>query len=1122
MKKAQGPIGHGGGGGSADDAHPDEAPALLAGFPSMPADGPADGLFPPPQGGDEACWLWETGPDLRFSRLSGNYLAATGMPPETVIGRFRFDFMEQARHGNHNVLAHLHDLQQRRPFRDFVYELKDGPAFCRWVSTSGEPQFDAQGDFTGYRGVARNITAMVAQVQDFMPASQAAVREARQAMTALNAISDALCLYDENDVLILYNEALLQIYCGLGDVFRAGISFSQILDAGLSRGLWDKGGLSDEGWRAAILEARRNSNGDPVLIRFASGRMVLQRSIRTDTGMLISTCSDVTELESSKARTHQLRLDLERTVDLLDMAIVIVDEALNTELINRAFRKLWNLSRDQAETGCAFRTLLEADRHTAVCGDDDAWEDYVSRRLSEIRAGGVAPREFRRGDGRTMIYSVTALSGGRRLISYYDVTALKERERALGESTRENELFRSLIDNVPVSIYAKHADLRQFYVNRGWSELTGISREDALGRTDMELFGVHGREMTESDLAVLRTGQTQEGEETVIAADGAVRHQFARKSAMTASDGSLYLIGSTTDITELKQREAELEEARRRAELADRAKSEFLANMSHEIRTPMNGVLGMAELLSKTELDQKQRTFTDIITKSGNALLAIINDILDFSKIDAGQMVLDPAPFQLGEIVDDALALVVARAREKDVELVVRVEPGLEGCFIGDAARIRQILLNLLGNAVKFTDHGHVLVDVAGEDQGDRTKLHFSVTDTGIGIPAGKLASVFDKFSQVDGSSTRRHEGTGLGLAISSRLVALMDGEIGVESEPGRGSTFWFEIALEKGSRIVAKPAPPVDVSGARVLIIDDNAVNRAILTEQMQSWGFDSCAAANGVEGLKVLEAAAARDMGVECIVLDYQMPGMSGPDVARVVRASSAFHDIPVLLLTSVDHSVADPSCRDLDVHAHLTKPVRSSALLDVLVDAIQRRRGLPADEVPQEGGEPSQAHLSPDPAGAAESAGVPGPGRADRTQAGRLDILVAEDNEVNQLVFTQILSESGYSFEIVANGKLAVEAFPALRPRMILMDVSMPQMNGYEATARIRESEAAGVSHVPIVGVTAHALKGDREHCLESGMDDYLPKPVSPRALMAKLERWLGQSSSAEYEEQETGRG
>jgi PAS domain S-box-containing protein len=1061
-------------------------------------------------------WSWETGPDLRFIRFSDNYLAATGIPPENMIGRLRFDFMDQVRHGNEKAIAHLNDLQSHKAFRDFVYELKNGTQQCRWISTSGEPCFDADGRFTGYRGTARNITAIAEQVRDLVPAPATAVRETRQALAALNAINEAMCLYDENDVLVLHNDALLRLYCSLADVIRPGISYSDILDAGLERGVWDTEGLEGPVWRDNMLQARASASDQSSLIRFTNGRVLLSRAIRTDTGMRISTCSDVTELEGHKAealraeaRSRALRFDLEMMVNSLDMAIVIVDEHLNVELINNAFWKLWNLSPAQVG-GDAFRALLEADRHTGIYGvEDREWEEYVAGREAEIRSGKVLPREFRRADGLTMIYSVTALSGGRRLISYYDITALKDREEALRATMRENELFRGLIDNVPVSIYAKHEDLRLFYVNRGWTELTGISATEAVGKTDMELFGIHGREMTGSDLAVLRTGDTQEGEEMVVGADQKVRYQFARKSAMKASDGSCYLIGSTTDITELKLREAELVDARQRAEQADRTKSEFLANMSHEIRTPMNGVLGMAELLSKTDLDPKQKTFTDIIVKSGNALLSIINDILDFSKIDAGQMVLERASFEVGEVVEDAVALVAARAREKDVELVVRLEPGMETCFLGDAGRIRQILLNLLGNAVKFTDHGHVLVDVSACQADGPATLHFAVTDTGIGIPSDKLAMVFDKFSQVDGSSTRRHEGTGLGLAISSRLVALMGGEIGVESEAGRGSTFWFDIPLEKGSRAAAGPVPPVDVTGARVLIIDDNAVNRAILTEQMQAWAFDSCAAANGVEGLKVLKAAVARGLGVECIVLDYQMPGMNGPDVAAAVRSDPGLRDVPIILLTSVDHSIADPQCRDLGIHAHLTKPVRSSTLLQTMVEAIQRQRGFSISDAAEQSPEPASEAVEPVREAVPAATSI----LHGEAQDDRLDILVAEDNEVNQLVFTQILCDSGYSFEIVGNGRLAVEAFHRMRPRMILMDVSMPQMNGYEATGRIRMSEGPDGAHVPIVGVTAHALKGDRERCLECGMDDYLPKPVSPRALMAKLERWLGPSGAAE---------
>ncbi|ODT31991.1 MAG: hybrid sensor histidine kinase/response regulator [Kaistia sp. SCN 65-12] len=965
----------------------------------------------------------------------------------------------------------------------------------------------------------------------------------------------------------------------------------------------------------------------------------------------------------------QLLSDLQRTIDSVEMGIVVVDADLNTELINRAFYRSWNMTPEQVPLGVPFRRLIEFDHSNGLedVGDEN-WEAYVTARLAEIRAGDVAPRELKRADGRGTIYSVTALSGGKRLLTYYDVTEMqsreaelakalekaklaeaalrdsmrqidlfrhvmdelpvaafiksddltiefvnkawcamtgiakdeavgrtdgelfpaedaqnymhadsevgvtgkvmeveepivhrdgtvrqamtrksrlvasdgsvhlvgsstditevKARERALEESMRENEVFRSLIDNVPVSIYAKRSDLRQFYVNKGWCELTGYSKQEAIGKTDIEIFGAEGEPFVESDLAVLRTGETQEVEETVTAADGTRRYQFARKGAMIASDGSLYLIGSTTDITELKEREAELQEARQRAVLADRAKSEFLANMSHEIRTPMNGVLGMAELLAKSDLDAKQKTFTDIIVKSGNALLTIINDILDFSKIDAGQLVLDPAPFSLAEAIEDVATLVSTRAKEKDLELIVRIEPGLDRLFVGDVGRIRQIVTNLLGNAVKFTDEGHVLVDVCGEHVTKGTKLHISVTDTGIGIPEEKRRLIFEKFSQVDASSTRRHEGTGLGLAITSRLVGLMGGEIGVDSAEGKGSTFWFTITLPNAEQGGTRRIAPIDVTGARVLVVDDNAVNRSILTEQMAAWKFDSCAAASGEEGLKVLIAAAAYDVPVDCIVLDYQMPGMSGSEMAAIVRRTEALADTPIIMLTSVDQSLAKTSYRDLDIDAHLIKPARSSALLEALVGTIQRHRAKsspdsPAIEAPghaEEGeraddavAEPGHATqvLAPQrqPLLRPRAAIVPGDGR-------QLDILVAEDNEVNQMVFTQILSETGYSFEIVGNGRKALAAYARLKPLMILMDVSMPEMSGHEATAEIRRIEEESGAHVPIVGVTAHALKGDRQRCLEAGMDDYLSKPISPKALLEKVRRWLGKENGAPY--------
>lgn len=619
-------------------------------------------------------------------------------------------------------------------------------------------------------------------------------------------------------------------------------------------------------------------------------------------------------------------------------------------------------------------------------------------------------------------------------------------------------------------------------------------------------------------------------------------------------------------ISRLQDKTRETNAALVKAKAADRAKSEFLATMSHEIRTPMNGVLGMAELLTRTELDTRQRTFTDIILKSGNALLEIINDILDFSKIDAGQMVLCPKSFNLVDTTEDVATLMSSRVVEKDIELVVRIAPGLPDRLIGDPGRIRQVLTNLVGNAVKFTEQGHVMVEItwrdaespqqqAGDDSepARRLAISFAVRDTGIGIPEDKIEAVFDKFSQVDGSSTRKHEGTGLGLAIATRLVDLMGGRIGVESTPGEGSTFSFEIEMDVDeSAKQSAESPAAALPGRRVLVIDDNAINRMILTEQMRDWGFDCVAVESGEIGLDLLRhARSSLGIGIDLLVLDFQMPGMTGAEVARAIRSDPLIADTPILVLSSIDQADQLEALDNLDIYAQLTKPVRTAQLRQTVQSALQKalRRPTQAPPVTQaplmaESSAPTDTALPP-PVAVAVSGSTPAPSRlaeqpedharmqpavqadalvdaqapiaaqtpvsAQEPGSARSEreplVMVAEDNQVNQIVFQQSLDSLGINHDLAINGRDAVEMWARLRPDLVLMDVSMPELNGMEATAEIRAIEAReGMSPTPIIAVTAHSLKGDEDRCLAAGMDDYLSKPISPEKLAAMIERWL----------------
>ncbi len=571
--------------------------------------------------------------------------------------------------------------------------------------------------------------------------------------------------------------------------------------------------------------------------------------------------------------------------------------------------------------------------------------------------------------------------------------------------------------------------------------------------------------------------------------------------------------------SKLNTKTQEANKALVKAQAADKAKSEFLATMSHEIRTPMNGVLGMAELLSKTDLDTRQKTFADVIIKSGNALLTIINDILDFSKIEAAQLKLIDAPFNLVESIEDVGALMSSRAAEKNIELILGIDPKTPETVMGDCGRLRQVLTNLIGNAVKFTEVGHVLVRTTckiNEDENGQeiARIKIEIEDTGIGIPEDRITNVFDKFSQVDGSTTRKHEGTGLGLAISARLVELMGGKIRVSSRLNYGSNFNFTIDLpvERNSEIEgADNENPV--SNARILVIDDNAINRTILTEQLSGWGYECVAVESGPVGVTFLEYAAQQhQVPVDLVILDFHMPEMNGADVVKAIRRNEGISDTAIMILSSVDQAHELEQLSDAHVQGHVSKPARSK-LLKSTINSILKRRSLR-----QNGSDAARQNTLSSPRVEAEpKVSVKEPIVSpfedevkispDDNQIDRLTVLVAEDNPVNQIVFSEALKQNNLDFEIANDGREAVTLWRQKMPKVIVMDVSMPHMNGHEATQEIRRIEKEeGLSHTPIIAVTAHAMKTDQQNCYDAGMDDYMTKPISPEMLNTKITNWL----------------
>lgn len=786
------------------------------------------------------------------------------------------------------------------------------------------------------------------------------------------------------------------------------------------------------------------------------------------------------EMEVKERRRAEQELQLRTAflntlISSSPLAIAVGGPNGGLELVNPAFEKLFGYPSEEA-LGQRVDDLL------FPSGSNREENNERLKRVKREPIHETAKRRKKNGELVDVeVHTVPLFTANGKynvLAIYQDISERMEAQRALRES---EDLFRTLSAAAPVGIFLDDSKGNCCYLNERFAEMMGLSFEEARGQGWCSALHPEDRDRVVSEFAeATQRGGIFVSSYRFVHKTGEVVRVETVSRALPRSDNSRHgYIGIVQDVTERYESAERLRTAKEAAEAANRAKSEFLANMSHEIRTPMNGILGMTELALDTQLNPDQREYMDMVKSSAESLLEIINDLLDFSKIEAGCLELEHIPFSLLDCIEHVLQSLAPRAHEKGLEVTWALQGDIPEVLMGDPTRLRQILINLAGNAIKFTKEGEVSVRMerlASED--GVIPIRFTVSDTGIGIPKEKHRQIFEAFSQADSSTTREYGGTGLGLSISARLIQLMKGQFGVESAPGKGSTFTFTVPFAIGT--AAERATPAmvdpELTNKKVLVVDDNEINRHLLKHLLAQWGLDPVCAENGLEALELFKNSVEGHSAIPLVLLDQNMPGMNGFEVAERIRLLATKEPPAIVLLSSAPSPGDQNRSIELGISKKLIKPLRRAALHEAILHALKLQG-------------PSEQTPTPEK-GIAKPAG--------------LRVLLAEDNCVNQKLAISLLEKMGHEVSLAVNGREVVEMWRRNCFDMVLMDIQMPVMGGVEAAQKIREEEQKTGGHIPIIAVTAHALAGEAEKYLGSGMDGYVSKPIRTRLLQAEMDR------------------